>query len=499
MSLAGAINELFGRTAAPLPRVEPSFFAASPENPATSLSDPSSWLNDWATGGFQQSFGPAVSERAAMTCSAVYRSVALLSGLRASLPLKVYKRTSEGREDAPQHRLQPMFQVAPYPGRSMTAFVWRELWAVNELLWGNHYSIIRYDGAARIIGFEPVMPWDVEVYRINGRLVYRCVLWSNVSAGPVNMMSERVVEWVDQEDMIHIPGPGFNGLVGESRIRHNARNSVSLSMMLLEQIGRVHENAAKPSGLATVPPGISPEGFKRYKAQFEQAYTGRANAGRVIYGDTGSTYTPFQMTPEDLNTIELMRFGIADISRFFGVPLHLLNETDRTTSWGSGLSEQTLALQIFTVDADLGRTEAELNYKLFSGSEFYVEFDRDALMAMDPVKAAQVAQTEIASGTMLINERRRHKNRPPVEHGDDPLINSTNVRLSQLFVPGAQPRQDPIQADPIAPKTDVGTSPAPGTAAHAAAQGEWMRLNEWKPEAAPVPMVEEDEQEDGDR
>lgn len=495
------LGSLFGSRQPRAERVDPSFFAASPENPSTDLANPAEWLTDWAAGGFPQSFGPPVSERTAMTCSAVYRSVALLSGLRASLPLKVYLRLPDGqREDAPQHRLQPMFQVAPYPGRSMTAFVWRELWAVNELLWGNHYSIIRYDGAARIIGFEPVMPWDVTVYRINGRLVYRCLLWSNASAGPVSMMSERVVEWIDQDDMIHIPGPGFNGLVGESRIRQNARNSISLSMMLLEQIGRVHENASKPSGLATAPKGISKEGFQRFKAQFQETNTGRANAGKVIFGDEGTTFTPYQMTPEDLHTIELMRYGIADVSRFFGVPLHLLNETDKSTSWGSGLSEQTLSLQIFTVDSDLGRTEAELNYKLFSGSDYYVEFDRDALMAMDPVKAAQVAQTEIASGTLLINERRRHKNRPPVENGNEPLINSTNVRLGALYEPGAQPRQDPIQTDPLAPKPDVGTTPAAGTAANAAAQAEWTRLNEWKPDMpAPAESGDEDEDEDGDR
>lgn len=489
MSFLGARR----REAGPLvERAEPSFFAASPENPSTNLADPAQWLADWAGGGNPGTFGPPVSERTAMACSSVYRCVALLSGVIASLPLKVYRRSAEGREDAPGHRLQPMFQMAPYAGRSMTAFVWRELWAVNELLWGNHFSIIRYDGAARVIGFEPVLPWDVEVYRINDRNVYRCILWGKQS-GPVVTMQGRVVEWVDQDDMIHIPGPGFNGLVGESRIRHNARNSVSLSLMLLEQIGRVHENAAKPSGLVNVPDTISDDGFRRLRAQFTQDNTGRANAGKPIFGEPGMTFTPFQMTPEDLTTIDLMRFGVADVSRFFGVPLHLLNETDKSTSWGSGLTEQTLAFLIFSLEPDLGRIEAELNYKLFSGSEYYVEFDRDALMAMDPVKAAQVAQTEIASGVLLINERRRQKNRPPVENGNEPLINSTNISLRKMFVPEAQPRQDPLQADPLAPKPDIGV---PGTAGaeggNAAAQAEWRRLNEWKPD--PPAEVRKDEE-----
>ena len=439
-------------------RIEPSLLASSPENPSTDLANPASWLTDWAHGGQQGTFGPPVSERTAMASSAVYRCVSLISGIGAGLPLKIYKRMPGGREEAPQHRLQPMFQMAPFPGRAMTAFVWRELWLVNELLWGNHYSIIRYDGAARIIGFEPVLPWDVEVYRLNNRNTYRCALWDS-SFGPVAEGLTQRVEWVDQEDMIHIPGPGFNGISGLSRIRAFARNAISLSALMEEQTGRVHENAAKPSGLVTVPPKMSPEGFGRFKAQFNEQNTGRFNAGRVIFGDKDTTFTPMQMSPEDLNTIAARRYQVADISRFYGVPLHLLNETDKATSWGTGLSEQTLAFLIYTIDPDLGRIEAELNYKLFYGTDYYVEFDRDALMAMDPLKASQVAQTEIASGTLLINERRRHKNRPPVENGDEPLINSTNVPLAKIFAAAAQPQADPaVGGQPIiapAPPADA--------------------------------------------
>lgn len=419
-------------------RTEPKLLAASPENPSTNLADPASWLVDWATGGSSGSFGPAVSERTSMCSSAVFRCVAINSGAVAGLSLKIYKRTKDGREEAQQHRLWPFFQMAPYPGRAMTAHTWKELWMVNMLLWGDHVSIIRYDNAMRIVGFEPVMPWDVEVYRLNNRNVYRCAIWDS-SFGPDAGGLTQKIEWHDQEDVIHIPGLGFNGVRGVSRIRAFARNAVSLAQLLEEQTGRVHENAAKPSGLVTVPPKISPAGFERFKAQFNEQNTGRYNAGKVVFGDKETTYTPFQMSPEDLATIAARGFQVADISRFFGVPLHLLNQVDKSTSWGTGLSEQTLAFLIYTLDPDLGRIEAELNYKLFYGTEFYVEFDRDALMAMDPLKSAQVAQTEINSGVLLPNERRRHKNRPPVENGDQPLINSTMVPLARIFSPDHKP------------------------------------------------------------
>jgi HK97 family phage portal protein len=443
-------------------RFDQRLLNASPENPSTNLADPASWLSDWAHGGVPTAFGPHVSERTAMCASAVYRSVALISGAVAGLSLKIYKRTPNGREEARGHRLWPMFQVTPFPGRAMTSFTWRELWMVNQLLWGNHVSIIRYDGAARIVGFEPVMPWDVEVYRLNHRNLYRCVLWDS-SFGPVAEGVTQRVEWHDQEDVIHIPGLGFNGVSGLSRIRSFARNAVSLAVLLEEQVGRVHENAAKPSGYVTVPPKMSKDGFDRFKAMFNEQNAGRQNAGKLIFGDKDTTYTAMQMSPEDLNTIEFRGYQVADISRFFGVPLHLLNQVDKATSWGTGISEQTLAFLIYTLDPDLGRIEAELNYKLFYGSEYYAEFDRDSLMAMDPLKAAQVAQTEISTGVLLINERRRHKNRPPVENGDQPIINSTNVPLAKIFAPGAQPVADPItpgaEQAPVEPEPDA---PEPG-------------------------------------
>lgn len=436
------LSSLLGRSEPPRGRIEPRFLAASPENPAVSLSTPGEWLTDWSTGGNSQKWGPTVSERSAMAVSAVYRSVSIISGMIAELPLKVYKRTPDGREEARDHPLAAFFRVAPYPGRAQTAFSWRELWSINELLWGNHYSVIRRDGAARVIGFEPLMPWNVTVFRNNYRNVYRCLMVPPTTTGT----NQPTIEYHDQEDIVHIPGPGFDGITGMSRIRAFARNAVSLSAVLEDQTGYVHENAAKPSAFVTPGKRMTPDTFRRFRNQFDVANTGRGNAGRVIYGEDGATYTPMQMAPEDLNTIEARRYQIADISRFFGVPLHLLNETDKSTSWGSGLTEQTIALGVFTLNPELGRIEAELNYKLFDGTDYYIEFDRQAMLAMDPVKSAEVARTEIASGVLSINERRRQLNRPPVENGDRPLINSANVSLDALFAPGAQPRQ--VQAAP---------------------------------------------------
>lgn len=411
----------------PAQRVEPTFDLRANISGTVNLSDPpEAWQAMFGTGG--QSFGPAISEHSSMACSAVFRSVQMLSGITANLPLKVYRRTADGREEVGSDRLTEMIRRRPNRNGPMSAFAWRELWMVNMLLWGNHYSIIRYDNAGRIVGFHPVMPWCVEVLRSGGRNFYRCQL------------EDGAIETVNQDDMIHIVGPGFDGIKGVSRIAGFARNAISLATVAEMQSGHTFENASRPSGFLEVPSAITAEGMKRLKAQFSNDHVGWGNSGRVMFGDVGSKYTPFQISAQDLAMIETRRYQIADISRFFGVPLHLLNETDKSTSWGTGIAEQTLAFLIFTMDPDLSRIEAELNMKLFMpGDDRYVEFDRDALLAMDPIKATEIAQMEISSGTMLINERRRQKNRPPVEGGDVPLINSTNIPLSAALAPKTPP------------------------------------------------------------
>lgn len=419
--------------------------AASPENPATPLSNPDAWLLDWANGGIPM-FGPPISERTAMAVSAVFRCVSLLSGLIAGLPLQIYRDdpnlgrlvvepdTKDAQHGDGMRRLARLLGQVPYPGRSLTSFAWRELWGINVYLWGNHYSVIRYDGAGRIIGFEAAMPWAVEVKMAGGRLLYD-ITW------PDNRR-----ETVLAQNVLHICGPSFDGMKGQSRIAGFARNAISLARVLEEQTGRVHENASRPSGMVTVPPNISPEGLRRMEAYFNERFSGRLNAGKVIFADKDSTFTPFQMTPEDLATLETRRYTVSDICRFFGVPPHLVGEAAGTSAWGSGIEQLTLGFLRYTLEAELQRIEHELNYKLFDGTPYYASFDRDALLAMDALAAAQIAQTEINSAQLTPNEARRKRKRPSVDGGDTLLINSTMVPLSRAL--------DPTVAPPAAPKQE---------------------------------------------
>lgn len=361
-----------------------------------------------------------------MAVSAVFRCVTLLSGLIAGTPLGVYTDMPDGgRQEVPDHRLTDTLTNLAHPDFTLTSFAWREMWGINTLLWGNHYSVIRRDGAARIKGFQPAYPWSTQVLRdtATGRLVY-AVTWPDGTR-----------ETFDQESMLHIPGVGFDGVLGMSRIRAFARNPIALFKTMQDSVGYAHENSAAPSGMIELPPNITPAGKARIEEVNQQRNTGRGNRGKIFYVDKDIKYTQLQLSQEDLNTIAALKYQAADICNFFGVHPVMIGAADGVSAWGTGIEQLIFGFLRFTLDAEFKRIEAELNSKLFTGTPYYVLFDRESLDAMNSLAAAQTAAAQIGSGQLLINESRRRQHRPPVANGDEPLINSTMIPLSRALNP----------------------------------------------------------------
>src|SRR5215207_8886329 len=407
-----------GRTASGLPRVGPQ---NATWGAPSSLENPSTDLTFALTDGFDAAVaGPVVNEQTAIRSTTVYRCVSLISGLIASIPLSVYERTDTGRRTATGHRLYPLLHDVP--NDLMGSFTWREQIAVDLLLGGNHYSVIERDNANRVVGFMPVLRHAVTPFRAGG--VTRYTLATSEGDLPV-----------PQDDMLHVPGLGFDGLTGLSPIGIVGKAPVGLDMALSEYQSRVHANGATPSGVFSVAQKISPEGFKRLRAQFTRDHTGLMNAGKPIIADEGTSWATMQMSPQDAQTLETRRFQVADICRLYGVPPHMVGETDKSTSWGSGIEQQSLGFLRYTLEPWLKRIEDELYRKLFfsnrpTAQNFYAEFDRDALLAMDSKAQAEAFSSGIQNGYYKPSEVRRWKNLPPAEGADQLLVNSTLVPIT---------------------------------------------------------------------
>lgn len=396
--------------------------AASPENPTTDLGKPEAWLFEALGGGLSDS-GMSVSKRSSMQVTAVFRCVSILAGTIASLPLVVYERTKDGeKKPAPQHPAYRLLHDAP--NEAMTSFTWREHLMASLLLDGNGFSPIRWGGNGYPLEFVPVMPEQCKVLRTqkNG-LAYVVTDHSGAQYS------------VPAGDMLHVPGLGFDGLRGMSVISAVARQSVGLAMAMDGQLAKLHANGARPSGVVEVEGSMGAEAFTRLKNEFERLHSGVTNSGKTVFLDKGMKWTPASINPADAQMLETRRFQVSDIARIFGVPPHMIGETDKSTSWGSGIEQMTIGFVQYSIRPWLVRIEQEFNRKLF-GRNFFCEFNLEGLLRGDSKTRAEFYASGIQNGWMKPNEARKLENLSPDPNGDKLYANGT---LKPLEAAGEKP------------------------------------------------------------
>ncbi len=392
-------------------RQEP-VFSASLENPNTPIT--SSELA-YLSGGAPTMAGPQVSEATSIRCVDVFRCVSVLSGMIASLRMNVYRTVDGKRELATNHRLYPILRTQP--NEYMSAFNWKELMTTTILLWGNHYSRIEYDLSGRVVGLLPLLPGAVE---------------PEMSEAGVLRYKVRVkngYEYLPSDEVIHVPGVGFDGVRGISVISAVGRQAIGTSLAMEEFTARLHSNGVRPSGIGKVKEGISPAAFLRMKEQFDNQYSGTSNAGQTLWVDEGTEWQPMQLSPQDAQTIEARRLSTPQICNIFGVPAMLLNENANMTAWGSGIEQIMLGFLMTTINPMLERIESELNRKLFMGTPFDVEFDREGLIVLDAKAKSELFSKLINSALLTPNEGRRKMNLPDMDNGDKLYIQGATVPL----------------------------------------------------------------------
>lgn len=374
-----------------------------------------SQLYEWMTGGNLSTAGPAVTERTAMGIGAVYACIGLIGGAIASLPLPIYKRTTAGRERA-DHDVWWLLNEQPCAGMS-AAVMWEYLvWSL--LLHGDAFAVIQRAGP-QIIGFQPVHPLTVTVHDVaalGGRLAYTVV------GEP---------KTIDQDDMLHIPGLGFDGRRGLSPLRYAARQTFGLSLAAEEYSARFFSQGARPDYIITTEASMSPEQQRLFRESWMARYSGLQNSHiPALLAGGKSDVKALSLSPEEAQLMAMRTFQASDVARIFGVPPHLIGITEKTTSWGTGIEQQSIGFVKYTLQRHLVKIEQEINRKVFRQTQqLFAEFNTAGLERGDT--KARNESYRIAAGRagepgwMTINEIRRLENMPPVAGGD------------QLFNPSA--------------------------------------------------------------
>ena len=370
--------------------------------------------------------GKTVTERSAMQMTAVYSCVRILAEAIAGLPLHVYRYNSDGgKEKAIDHSLYLILHDEPNP--EMSSFVFRETLMTHLLLWGNAYAQIIRNSKGEVMALYPLMPNKMSVDRDeNGQLYYQYLR----STDEVGGKNETVI--LKPTDVLHIPGLGFDGLVGYSPIAM-AKNAISLAIATEEYGAKFFANGAAPSGVLEHPGTIKDP--QRVREAWQSQFGGSQNSGKIAVLEEGMKYTPISISPEQAQFLETRKFQINEIARIFRVPPHMVGDLEKSSF--SNIEQQSLEFVKYTLDPWVIRWEQSIMRTLLTPEEkksYFVKFNLEGLLRGDYQSRMNGYATARQNGWMSANDIRELENldRIPAEAGGDLyLINGNMLPLQQ--------------------------------------------------------------------
>lgn len=297
------------------------------------------------------------------------------------------------------------------------------------LLWGNAYAQIIRNGRGEVIALHPLMPNRMTVDRdSNGRLYY---LYSRTAedAPTVNSRLSQVV--LNPADVLHIPGLGFDGLVGYSPIAM-AKNAIGMAIACEEYGAKFFANGAAPGGVLEHP-GVVKDPAK-VRESWNSVYQGSSNSHRVAVLEEGMKYQPIGISPEQAQFLETRKFQINEIARIFRIPPHMIGDLEKSSF--SNIEQQSLEFVKYTLDPWVVRWEQTMQRVLFTSAEksqYFIKFNVDGLLRGDYQSRMNGYATARQNGWMCSNDIRELENldRIPAELGGDLyLINGNMTKLS---------------------------------------------------------------------
>lgn len=403
---------------------------ASPENPSTSLSNPDTWLIDWATGG-KTAAGISMNEDKALTIGAVYTAVRIISGTIGALPFHVYRRDNEGKRSfAIQHWAYPLLHDSPNDYH--TSCIWRELTLAHVLLWGNAYSRIEWLRNGHATALLPLMPWDVTARRTpSGTQVYDVRL------------PEGGIETLPADEVLHIPGLSYDGLQGVSVVG-KMRDSLGLAKVAETFGSSFFANGARPGLVLEVPGKMKSDAQDRLTESVVNKFSGASNAFRAMVLEEGAKLHTVQMPLQDAQFLETRRFQRSEIFGWYGIPPHLGGDTEKQTSWGTGIEQMDIGFAKHTITPWCVRLEQEINRKLFGrGTGLYAKFNLDGLMRGDFKSRMEGYRIAVGAPFLTRNEARSLEDwNTDADPAMDEVITPLNMGV------GAKP--ETVAADPAA-------------------------------------------------
>jgi len=367
--------------------------------PLISISDPA--LAEWLGVGNPNFSGVSVGEQSALGLSAFYRGVALISGTIAGLPLRTLRDVEGTRTRVNSFLDNPGGPFGP------TSFEWTETVLLHLLLHGDAFLAHIFNGAGSIAALSPIHPLAVTVE------------WDDTVPGGKRYTATLIDgtrKTFDATTMTQIMAPSMDGLRGMSVISI-ARNGLGTAIAGDRAAAKMFSTGALHSGMVTAEDDITEDDAKVIKASLNSKTAGWENAGEIAVINRKLKFTPWSMSMEDAQFMQSRAFQVEEIARWLGVPPHLLMQTEKQTSWGTGVEVQNRGLAQYTLTGWTSRIEQRLS-RLLPAPRF-VEFDYAGFLKPSPEVEIPLLLQQVQAGVMTVNEMRRIRNMDPIEGGDE--------------------------------------------------------------------------------
>jgi HK97 family phage portal protein len=374
----------------------------SSEFDISSIKNPKEWLIKLLE---QETFsGVKVTQDTALTFSAVWACVRILSNTVAMLPFGVYQKDADGgRSSAPDHPVHPI--IHDEPNEIMTSFTWRQVMQSHAVLKGNAYSIIKRNGAYRPIGLILIdNPDTVQPFLYEGKLFYKI---------------DNVDKPYTSDEMLHIKGPGFDGIKGKS-VLSVARESIGSALAMQEYGGKVFQSGGSKRVALMHEKALNPQVKDNIRNSWNATYEGSNNSHKVAILEGGVTVQEIGMNPEDAQFIASRQFSVNEIARYFGMIMDLL-ASDNNPTYASA-EQRAIDFIKYTMNPWFTTWESEVNRKLFPASEkktFYAKFSAEGLLRGDATARAQYYKDLFYIGALNRDEIRSLEERNKIEGGEN--------------------------------------------------------------------------------
>lgn len=359
---------------------------------------------DWMGWG-PTTAGVSVSTQGSLGLTAVYRAVSIISGTIAGLPLKTYRDQPDGT----RVRVTDSFLEKPGGPDGLTQFEWTELVLVDLLLWGNAFLAHLYGGAGQLVGLVPMHPSAVEVKPVDSPEDER-------KYGPFRKYFTVTMADGSQRDftpmeITHIAAMNTDGLKGLSPVSTN-RQAIATGMAGDQAAARMFKSGLMISGIVTTEEDVNADEARLIKEGLDARVAGTANAGKLAFVNRQLKFTPWTMPATDAQFLESRIHQIEEVSRIFGVPPHLLSSVEKTTSWGTGITEQNRGLARYTLMSWTSRIEQRLS-RLLPNKQF-CEFDYAGLLQGSAQEELSSLIAQVQAGILTVDEARAIRNLPPL-------------------------------------------------------------------------------------